>query len=156
MMIRTVLLGVSVPVICLASHGFSSAQYPKIRNILMFDSCLSVVLLRLTLFRNITMEPRMLQRIWTPNTCLINSKRTMIHASPSENVMLILYEVCKKSFSFRGSPPFKTPLNFGQSTSTSALRRNWKRSPTISLITVRKLRGWGIIHIALPKCFLLN
>lgn len=42
--------------------------------------------------RNITMEPRMLQRIWTPNTCLINSKRTMIHASPSENVMLILYE----------------------------------------------------------------
>ncbi|KAK6016015.1 hypothetical protein OSTOST_18506, partial [Ostertagia ostertagi] len=37
-------------------------------------------------------RPRMLQRIWTPNTCLINSKRTMIHASPSENVMLILYE----------------------------------------------------------------
>ncbi|VDM80496.1 unnamed protein product [Strongylus vulgaris] len=43
--------------------------------------------------RNITMEPRLLQRIWTPNTCLINSKRTMIHASPSENVMIILYEV---------------------------------------------------------------
>ncbi|VDL71176.1 unnamed protein product [Nippostrongylus brasiliensis] len=42
--------------------------------------------------RNITMEPRLLQRIWTPNTCLINSKRTMIHASPSDNVMLILYE----------------------------------------------------------------
>ncbi|EPB75321.1 hypothetical protein ANCCEY_05579 [Ancylostoma ceylanicum] len=42
--------------------------------------------------RNITMEPRLLQRIWTPNTCLINSKRTMIHASPSDNVMIILYE----------------------------------------------------------------
>ncbi|CAJ0589633.1 unnamed protein product [Cylicocyclus nassatus] len=42
--------------------------------------------------RNITLEPRLLQKIWTPNTCLINSKRTMIHASPSENVMIILYE----------------------------------------------------------------
>uniref|UniRef100_A0A1I7X8L5 Neur_chan_LBD domain-containing protein n=1 Tax=Heterorhabditis bacteriophora TaxID=37862 RepID=A0A1I7X8L5_HETBA len=42
--------------------------------------------------RNITMEPRLLPKIWSPNTCLINSKRTMIHASPSENVMVILYE----------------------------------------------------------------
>ncbi|VDM58230.1 unnamed protein product [Angiostrongylus costaricensis] len=42
--------------------------------------------------RNITMEPRLLQNIWTPNTCLINSKRTVIHSSPSDNVMLILYE----------------------------------------------------------------
>lgn len=44
-------------------------------------------------FRNITMEPRHLHNIWTPNIVLINSKQTMIHASPSENVMFILYDV---------------------------------------------------------------
>lgn len=39
------------------------------------------------------MEARMLPKIWSPNTCLINSKQTKIHASPSENVMIILYDV---------------------------------------------------------------
>ena len=39
------------------------------------------------------MEARMLARIWSPNTCLINSKHTKIHSSPSENVMIILYDV---------------------------------------------------------------
>nr|pir hypothetical protein K06C4.6 - Caenorhabditis elegans [Caenorhabditis elegans] len=42
--------------------------------------------------RNITMETRLLPKIWSPNTCMINSKRTTVHASPSENVMVILYE----------------------------------------------------------------
>ncbi|CAI5452291.1 unnamed protein product [Caenorhabditis angaria] len=42
--------------------------------------------------RNITMEPRLLPQIWSPNTCMINSKKTHVHASPSENVMVILYE----------------------------------------------------------------
>ncbi|KJH45697.1 hypothetical protein DICVIV_08255 [Dictyocaulus viviparus] len=49
--------------------------------------------------RNITMEPRLLKKIWTPNTCLINSKRTIVHSSPSDNVMLILYEVIRSCFS---------------------------------------------------------
>jgi hypothetical protein len=43
--------------------------------------------------RNITMEARYLSAIWTPNTCLINSKKSTIHASPTDNVMFILYEV---------------------------------------------------------------
>ncbi|ETN73418.1 Neurotransmitter-gated ion-channel ligand binding domain protein, partial [Necator americanus] len=59
--------------------------------------------------RNITMEARLLQRIWTPNTCLINSKRTMIHASPSENVMTILYENGTLWINHRLS--VKTPCN---------------------------------------------
>jgi cation transporter family protein len=42
--------------------------------------------------RNITMESRYLQSIWTPNTCLINSKKTMVHASPTDNIMFILYD----------------------------------------------------------------
>ncbi|VDN54695.1 unnamed protein product [Dracunculus medinensis] len=42
--------------------------------------------------RNITMESKFIDLIWTPNTCLINSKNTMIHSSPTDNVMFILYE----------------------------------------------------------------
>ncbi|VDN91633.1 unnamed protein product [Brugia pahangi] len=43
--------------------------------------------------RNITMESnRFITHIWTPNTCIINAKRTMIHASPTDNIMVILYE----------------------------------------------------------------
>ncbi|TKR86927.1 hypothetical protein L596_011423 [Steinernema carpocapsae] len=42
--------------------------------------------------RNITMESKYINAIWTPNTCLINSKKTMVHASPTDNIMFILYE----------------------------------------------------------------
>src|SRR5262249_61961810 len=42
---------------------------------------------------NITMEAKHLKQIWTPNTCLINSKDSGIHASPTENIMFILYQV---------------------------------------------------------------
>ncbi|KAH7730517.1 CBN-MOD-1 protein [Aphelenchoides avenae] len=42
--------------------------------------------------RNITMESRYLHSIWTPNTCLINSKKTTVHASPTDNIMFILYD----------------------------------------------------------------
>ncbi|EFO17222.2 hypothetical protein LOAG_11278 [Loa loa] len=42
--------------------------------------------------RNITMDSKFLSHIWTPNTCIINAKRTVIHASPTDNIMVILYE----------------------------------------------------------------
>nr|WRV86329.1 mod-1 [Meloidogyne graminicola] len=42
--------------------------------------------------RNITMESRYLKDIWTPNTCIINAKKTSVHASPTDNIMFILYE----------------------------------------------------------------
>uniref|UniRef100_A0A915Q1Z7 Ligand-gated ion channel 50 n=1 Tax=Setaria digitata TaxID=48799 RepID=A0A915Q1Z7_9BILA len=41
---------------------------------------------------NITMESKFLSHIWTPNTCIINAKRSWIHASPTDNIMVILYE----------------------------------------------------------------
>uniref|UniRef100_A0A0K0EW59 Ligand-gated ion channel 50 n=1 Tax=Strongyloides venezuelensis TaxID=75913 RepID=A0A0K0EW59_STRVS len=40
---------------------------------------------------NITMEHKYLNSIWTPNTCLVNSKKTAVHSSPTENIMFILY-----------------------------------------------------------------
>ncbi|CAD5225083.1 unnamed protein product [Bursaphelenchus okinawaensis] len=42
--------------------------------------------------RNITMETRYLHKIWTPNTCIINSKATTVHKSPTENIFFILYD----------------------------------------------------------------
>lgn len=50
-----------------------------------FDSC----------FGNITLDLRYLKRIWRPNTCIVNSKSAIIHESPSENAMLIVYKVNK-------------------------------------------------------------
>uniref|UniRef100_A0A7E4VV24 Ligand-gated ion channel 50 n=1 Tax=Panagrellus redivivus TaxID=6233 RepID=A0A7E4VV24_PANRE len=41
---------------------------------------------------NITMEPKFLHSIWTPNVCLVNSKRAVVHSSPTDNVMFILYD----------------------------------------------------------------
>lgn len=36
---------------------------------------------------------RLISHIWTPNTCIINAKRAVIHSSPTDNIMFILYEV---------------------------------------------------------------
>ena len=45
--------------------------------------------------KNITMEPKYIDKIWTPNTCIINSKKSLIHNSPTDNIMFILYEVSR-------------------------------------------------------------
>lgn len=42
---------------------------------------------------NITMETHRISEIWTPNTCIFNSKKSTIHTSPTDNIMFILYEV---------------------------------------------------------------
>lgn len=47
---------------------------------------------------NITMETHRISEIWTPNTCIFNSKKSTIHTSPTDNVMFILYEVANKNF----------------------------------------------------------
>ncbi|KAL3077351.1 hypothetical protein niasHS_013340 [Heterodera schachtii] len=59
---------------------------------LWHDPSLSFVNLSSECVRNITMESRFLKDIWTPNTCIINAKRTSVHASPADNIMFILYE----------------------------------------------------------------
>lgn len=40
---------------------------------------------------NLTLSHRMIERIWLPNVCFINSKKTEIHASPSPNVFLLIF-----------------------------------------------------------------
>lgn len=42
--------------------------------------------------KNITLDLDYLDKLWSPNTCIVNSKATSIHASPSPNVFLILYQ----------------------------------------------------------------
>lgn len=62
---------------------FSSIWTDPGLNYEQFDSC----------FGNITLDVRYLKRIWRPNTCIVNSKSAIIHESPSENAMLIVYKV---------------------------------------------------------------
>lgn len=41
---------------------------------------------------NVTLKPEFRERIWRPDTCIVNSKKAEIHSSPSENSFVILYE----------------------------------------------------------------
>ncbi|CAO4372918.1 unnamed protein product [Caenorhabditis nigoni] len=41
--------------------------------------------------RNISFDDRVLQRLWIPNTCIINSKNAAIHESPFRNVFLMVF-----------------------------------------------------------------
>lgn len=41
---------------------------------------------------NITLKSDFRKKIWTPDTCIINSRHSSIHNSPSENAFVILYE----------------------------------------------------------------
>lgn len=43
--------------------------------------------------KNITMDPHRISDIWTPNTCIFNSKKSTVHTSPTDNILFILYEV---------------------------------------------------------------
>uniref|UniRef100_A0A0N4ZWX1 Neur_chan_LBD domain-containing protein n=1 Tax=Parastrongyloides trichosuri TaxID=131310 RepID=A0A0N4ZWX1_PARTI len=40
---------------------------------------------------NLSLSAHNLQHLWTPNVCFINTKRVEIHASPSQNVLLLLF-----------------------------------------------------------------
>ncbi|KRZ70289.1 Ligand-gated ion channel 50, partial [Trichinella papuae] len=40
---------------------------------------------------NMSLDNSMLEKIWTPNTCFINSKEAFIHKSPFTNIFLMIY-----------------------------------------------------------------
>uniref|UniRef100_A0A915JZL7 Ligand-gated ion channel 50 n=1 Tax=Romanomermis culicivorax TaxID=13658 RepID=A0A915JZL7_ROMCU len=41
---------------------------------------------------NLTLKSHTRNRLWTPDTCIINSKKAEIHKSPSENTFVIIYD----------------------------------------------------------------
>lgn len=41
---------------------------------------------------NITLKSEFRKKIWTPDTCIINSRHSSVHSSPFENTFIILYE----------------------------------------------------------------
>lgn len=50
--------------------------------------------------KNITMETKKIADIWTPNTCIFNSKKSTLHVSPTDNIMFMLYDVRMSSMKF--------------------------------------------------------
>ncbi|CAD5232260.1 unnamed protein product [Bursaphelenchus xylophilus] len=44
-----------------------------------------------TCLQNLTLGHEVVEKLWTPNVCFVNSKKTDIHTSPSPNIFLLLY-----------------------------------------------------------------
>ncbi|VDK31207.1 unnamed protein product [Gongylonema pulchrum] len=40
---------------------------------------------------NLSLAAHKLPHLWTPNVCLVNSKKVTIHASPSQNILLMVF-----------------------------------------------------------------
>ncbi|GMR41908.1 hypothetical protein PMAYCL1PPCAC_12103 [Pristionchus mayeri] len=62
---------------------------------------------------NISFDSTMLQDIWTPNTCFINSKKAQIHSSPFTNVFLMVFPNGSiwSNWRIKGTGPCKLDLS---------------------------------------------
>ncbi|KAL7071184.1 hypothetical protein ACQ4LE_009283 [Meloidogyne hapla] len=64
-----------------ADVWFSQIWHDSRLDFSSFNYCLS----------NLSLPSHKLSAIWTPNVCFVNSKNVQIHASPSENILLLVF-----------------------------------------------------------------
>nr|CAD2190849.1 unnamed protein product [Meloidogyne enterolobii] len=114
---------------------------------------------------NITLKSDFRARVWTPDTCIINSRGSSIHRSPSENTFVILYEhgLVWSNFRLNVRAPCKMDLKMfpfdsivchlifeSYSFNTEEVRLVWHETPVTMMEKVElpdfDLIGWGTDH----------
>ncbi|KAL3082110.1 hypothetical protein niasHT_031139 [Heterodera trifolii] len=114
---------------------------------------------------NITLKSDFRARVWTPDTCIINSKGSSIHKSPSENTFVILYEhgLVWSNFRLNVKAPCKMDLKMfpfdsiacqlifeSYSFNTEEVRLVWHENPVTMMERVElpdfDLIGWATDH----------
>ncbi|KAH7720472.1 CRE-LGC-50 protein, partial [Aphelenchoides avenae] len=114
---------------------------------------------------NITLKSDFRDKIWTPDTCIINSKSSAIHKSPSENTFVILYEhgLVWSNFRLNVKAPCKMDLKMfpfdsiqcqlvfeSYSFNTAEVRLLWHDIPVTMMEKVElpdfDLIGWSTDH----------
>lgn len=114
---------------------------------------------------NITLKSDFRKRIWTPDTCIINSKSSVIHSSPSENTFVILYEhgIVWSNFRLNVKAPCHVDLKMfpfdslsceiileSYSFNADEVRLTWHESPITLMEKIElpdfDLIGWSTSH----------
>ncbi|CAD5220424.1 unnamed protein product [Bursaphelenchus okinawaensis] len=114
---------------------------------------------------NITLKSDFREKMWTPDTCIINSKEASIHKSPSENTFVILYEhgLVWSNFRLKVKAPCKMDLKMfpfdsiqcqlvfeSYSFNTDEVRLLWHDVPVTMMEDVElpdfDLIGWSTDH----------
>ena len=114
---------------------------------------------------NITLKSDFRARVWTPDTCIINSRGSSIHKSPSENTFVILYEhgLVWSNFRLNVKAPCKMDLKMfpfdsivcqlffeSYSFNTAEVRLVWHENPVTMMEKVElpdfDLIGWSTDH----------
>ncbi|EJD75327.1 gamma-aminobutyric acid receptor subunit beta [Loa loa] len=110
---------------------------------------------------NITLKGEFRKRIWTPETCIINSRHSSIHSSPAENTFILIYEngLVWSNFRLKVRAPCKMDLKMfpfdkihckltfeSYSYNTDNVRLFWHEKPLTMMEVVElpdfELTGW--------------
>ncbi|CAJ0578731.1 unnamed protein product, partial [Mesorhabditis spiculigera] len=117
---------------------------------------------------NITLKSDFRKKIWTPDTCIINSKSSHIHSSPSENTFVILYEngLVWSNFRLHAQAPCKVNLEMfpfdslscevvleSYSFNSDEVRLLWHDTPVTIMEKIElpdfEMTGWSTDHARL-------